>query len=410
MLKVPRVTPARLATFGAIVLALGLGLYQALVTAPWRHPDEWAHTGYAMSLSRGELPSISTPIEVPRGAADLQAILDAQRAENLRLGTTPRDTVWVANHPPGPYLASLPGTWLGRATDHGYLVIGSLRAANVVAFAAAAGFTGLLARRITGNPWAGALAAALFATSPYLSRSSALAMTDGFALAAILAACWAATLALERDFDRRSTLVAATAAAACGMSRLTSLVTAVAVLGAALALVSLRRRQVRWREALAVAGPVTILSGWFYALNIVRYGDPAASEYLLDRFERSPTGSLLDVATDVDVFGRTLRTLAAGRVDRSFSDPASSPWSEPGLSAVIVLVIVGLAAAVVVGTAAWQRWTRGRITDGAGWVRWVPLAVALVANWLMMAQHVSGGGQPHSRYLAMAVPAGAIVV
>ncbi len=299
---------------------------------------------------------------------------------------------------------------MGIGTGHGYVVIATLRALNVAAFAAAVGFTALLARQITGRAWAGALAAGLCAASPYLTRASALAMTDGFALAAVMSVCWAATWAMGRGFDRTATLVAAAAAVACGMTRLTALVTAAAVLGAALGIASWRRRAVLWRPALVLAGPVVVLTGWFYALNIARYGDPAASAELLDRFERSPTGSVLGVAGDASVFGKTLATLAAGRVDRSFSDPAASPWSEPGIAATVALAIVALAVAVVLASA-WTRRSTGSTSDHQSTgTRWVPLAVAVVANWLMMAQHVSGGGQPHSRYLAVAVPAGAIAV
>ncbi len=421
-------SPVRLVVVGAMALSLGLGLFQALVAAPWLASDERAHTGYVMALAGGRLPTITTPIEVPPDADDLASLLAIQRAAQLSEGNTSRDTVWVANHPPGPYLLALPGTWIAEATGRGYQVLWWLRVVNVVGGALAVGFTALLARELSGSRWAGAGAAVLCASNPYLSRASSLAMTDGMTLAVMVAVMWAAVLAERRSFDRGSTVVLATAAVACGFTRLTSLVTAMVVVALALAFTSWRDRRLRWRPALAVAVPVAALTGWFYALNVWRYGDPAASDELLDRFERSPVGSVLDVALDPSQLLATLRTLAVARVDRSFSQPELSPWPDPTFSG--NLVLLGVAASVaVLAVGAVRRRRRpsptpataprgvapptcsARIAVLTTTARgWIIVVAALVANWLMMAQHVSGGGMPHSRYLLVAVPVAAIVV
>lgn len=421
MARIVRASPARLATAGVILLALFLGWYQALVTAPWIHSDERAHTGYVMALARGELPTITTSIEVPEGADDLATVLALQRADNERAGRASRDTVWVANHPPGAYLLALPGTWVAKATRSGYEVLWWQRAVNVLALALAVGCTAVLARELTGSPWAGAVAAGLFATTPYLSRASALGMTDASALAAMVAVVWAGARALRRGFDRSTTTIAAIAAVACGLTRLTALITAMAVLGAALAVSWWRQRAVPWRPALGIAAPVALLTGWFFALNVYRYGDPAASAELLARFDRSPVGSVLEVATDPGRLLTALRTLAVSRVDQSFSDPAASPLPGPGVAGTVVLVMVAVAGVALVAPTVRDRRTRSG--PGAGpacgsaaadptrdLAGWALLGIAVVVNWLMMAQHVSGGGLPHSRYLAIAVPAGCIVL
>ena len=387
-----------------------MGWFQALVTAPWIHPDERAHTGYVMALARGDLPSIDTAIEVPEGARDLATVLEIQRAANEAAGTTSRDTVWVANHPPGPYLLALPGTWWAIHTGRGYAVLGWLRALNVVGLALAVGFTALLARELTGRSWVGAVASGLCAGTPYLSRASALGLTDGFALAAMVAAVWSAARAHRRGFDRTATAVVATVVLACGLTRRTALVTAVLVVGLALTITCWQQRTLRWRAAVAVAAPVGLLTGWFYALNVHRYGDPAGSAALLKRFERTSVGSVAEVATDPSYLLTTLRTLAVGRLDRSFSDPGASPWPAPGLAADLVLVGVALAAAFLAATAWASRGGRGPTGTRPTGLGWLLLGAAVVANWVMMAQHVSGGGLPHSRYLALAVPAGCVTV
>ena len=68
-----------------LLLFVGLGMLHALVVPPLEPTDERAHLSYALELQDGNLPSIDTPV----------------RVEILRHSRfPPRNTIWVANHPP----------------------------------------------------------------------------------------------------------------------------------------------------------------------------------------------------------------------------------------------------------------------------------------------------------------------
>lgn len=411
-------SPARIATLTAIAVALGLGLSQAFLAAPGHGKDELAHTGYLVALADGRLPTLDTPIEVPEGADDLGTAFDRMVAENVAAGRDDRDLVWVANHPPGAYLPALPGAWVARVTGQGEAALISLRLTNVLGMGLAVGLTALLAREITGSGVAGAVAAGVMAAVPHLGATTALGMTDGLTLAAVVGVVWAVTRAVGRDFDRGATAVVAGFAVACGATRISALATALAVVGLGLAVVSVRRGRIVWAAAGAIAGAVAAACGWFYLRNAVLYGDPAGSSMLLERYDRSPNGSLLDVMLDGHLWTLVARTLAASRfanvvagvpVVRGLDGPAS----------MAALVAVALAAAVV-GRSLWRGdptpLARRRVAQGAHRGRaprpvgWALLATAVFANWVAAAQHVAGGGLAHPRYLMVAIPAAACAV
>ena len=49
------------------------------------------------------------------------------------------------------------------------------------------------------------------------------------------------------------------------------------------------------RVALIGLGPAVVVFGWFYARNVVLYGDIGASQYLLEMFRRERRGSVLEM-------------------------------------------------------------------------------------------------------------------
>ena len=101
-----------------MLLLFSLGSYQALVRPPWSAVDEWGHTGYLMSLTNGGLPNLDTPSEMPSGASPTMIGYQAYRAEQWAAqGQDQRNTVWVANHPPGPYLLIVPGALLAEPAE-----------------------------------------------------------------------------------------------------------------------------------------------------------------------------------------------------------------------------------------------------------------------------------------------------
>ena len=396
------ITPPGWATLAAMLMALGFGVFHAVVAGPWVGPDERAHTGYVMALSRGVIPRIDSPIEIPPGATDLETLLAIDRASRDG-GEVARDTSWVANHPPGAYLPALPGTILARVTGNGTSVLLWLRLTNVGFFVVAVGLTALVARELTDSPWTGALAAAITANVPYALATTSLAMTDGATLAAMLAVMLATMRASRLRWQNGSLSRVTLACMACGLVRISALATAVGVVGLAFVAEAVRHRSLRLREAIVIATATALSSGWFYALNVARYGDAAASRALLGRFDRSPNGSMLEAATDVPRGLKTLYTLAAGRVDRSFNSNVRSPWPDPALIG-RPIIAVAVVAALMVGWAV----TRGHLPRR--FLAWTTLLVAVGLNWLMMAQHVSGGGLPHARYALIVVSVMALVI
>ena len=85
----------RVGLAGVLLTFAVLASLQALTIYPFHPPDEMSHVGYALEISRGDLPTIETPIpggEIPL----LQHQLNNRRPANR--------TIWTANHPPLYYL------------------------------------------------------------------------------------------------------------------------------------------------------------------------------------------------------------------------------------------------------------------------------------------------------------------
>lgn len=413
-----RVTLAGTAIAAALVVALGLGAFQALGSSPWISKDERAHTGYIMALAHRRLPTVTTPIEVPPGAFDLEAAMAFEGAIREQRSETRRDRVWVANHPPGAYAPTVLAMGAFDLEDEGRSILVAQRFSNVIGAVVAIGFTALLARRLTGSATVAALAAGLCSVTPYLMAVTSFGLTDGAGLAASVGIVWAATRACSRGWDRSSTVVVAVLSVACGLTRLTALATAAAVVLVALLASSSRERRLLWRQAAAVLVPVVSLTGWFYALNTHRYGDPAASEFLLNRFGRTPSGSIPSVATDGSIWDNLIRTLLVGRRDGTFNGTFSRKIAPPSAAASTVAIVVIAASFAALVTMLW-RGRSGRVKsapDGppasgtAEPLGWLLLLTALVVNWITTAQHVSGGGNPHARYFLIFIPAAACVV
>lgn len=379
------------AVIAAAVVAGALGAYRATLSSAWRWPDEQAHTGYAVALGSGDLPRLDTPIRVlgSRDAALHRFIYETWATDD---GTVdPHTQVWVANHPPGGYVLAMPAVAVFVAADRGDLVLLSLRLSAVVGLMAVVLLTAGLAFEVTGRRSAAALAAALVSTSPYLGYVSSTASSDAWSWAAVLGMAWACKRAVDRSWDRRSTVLVAVAASACGLTRIASLGTALALGVVALA-ISWRRGDRPRMQAPLVAAAVALTSGWWWVRNAALYGDPAGSSELLERFHRHPRG-MASAATDVDMWWWSLRSLFGARYDVGFG--SALPFSTAGTVAAVV-VAVSLVIVVL-----------RRDGDGAAWAL---VATAAVATWLGAVQHTAGGGNPWGRYLAVVALAAAIVV
>lgn len=405
----------------AIVVAfVGIGALHALQQPPFFPTDETSHVGYAQEIASGRLPEIRVFPEVPLEARQWQA--ERSTANDIRYRG-----VWVANHPPLHYVAVAPLVWASRATGalDGGLIL--MRFANVVFAALGVVFTFLLASEITRrNHRLALLAAALAALVPQGHAVFSQGLNDGLGFAAGTAVVWAGArcvLRIDALARRDLVLLAATAAVAFG-ARAATMLLAIAVVGV-VALCRFTRpapsanAQLRNATRLVAIGlgPAVVLFGWFYARNMVLYGDIGASQYLLEMFRRERRGSMLDMIVRWSMWSNVFEGLMSPTTRRRMLPPGS----------VVLTMIAALGVVIVFVT--------GRITgrpsrrpardDGAdadvasdggigeaSTLRW-QLALALVAVALIaltIAQHASGGGNAHARYSMPAIGAAAVLV
>jgi hypothetical protein len=162
-----------------------------------------------------------------------------------------------------------------------------------------------------------------------------------------------------------------------------------------------RRRAVLGIAGAGLAAPA-LLFGWFYVRNIVLYGDVGASAYLLDRFNRATRGSVFAMFTEGQIWLRLFR--------RTTTPSTLRDNVLPGLAMIVAASVAGLVIALRSGRTADTTVDRvpGRIDRTA--IGLVAVGMAVIV--LTVAQHFSGGGMAHSRYLfpALAGFAGFIAI
>lgn len=402
---------ARVAILVAVLWVLCVGTYQALTAGPYHVRDEQAHIGYAMSLSSGRVPTIETPTRMPPTSPALAERLAETKAPPGEL--TPYQKVWVANHPPGAYLPALPGVWAGRLLGSGNAVVFALRLSNIAGFAATVVLAALLTREVTRRTAPAVLAAVLTAANPYLQYITAWAMTDGMTIVVTTAAVWAAVRALRRGFDRNSTVVVAVVSAACGITRLTAIATAVLAVGTALAIHAWRKRTIPWRPAVLAAVTVAVTSGWFWIGNLVRYGNLAASDQLYERFNRDANGTVLSTLTTRRFWKQMLSTVLEHTRDW---DPLWRGTYMPLTVAILTVAGVGLFALldrVRTRSDVADPTGAGDAADATGHVEAGSLLILLaawVAAAILIANHIKSGGNPFGRYVLIWIPITACLV
>ncbi len=334
----------------AIVVAfVGIGALHALQQPPFWATDETAHVGYAHDIASADLPEIRRFPEVPVEARQWQA--ERSTAKDIRYRA-----VWVSNHPPLHYVAVTPLIWFSNATGaaDGGLIL--MRFANVAFAAIGVVFTFLLASEITRrNHRLALLAAALAALVPQGHAVFSQGLNDGLGFAAGTAVVWAGARCLRRvdALTRRDlVLLAATSVVAFGARAATMLV-AIAVVG----VVALRcftrsapSMRVRARRAaliaLAALGPAVVAFGWYYARNVMLYGDIGASQYLLDMFRRGRRGSLLDMILRWSMWSNVYEGLMSPTTRRRIVPPGSAAITLVAAVGVVMAFVAGRVGAV----------------------------------------------------------------
>lgn len=369
--------------------ALSLSSYVALTRAlQYQTRDEGPNAGYAVELASGRLPTIDTPVTTdarryPQVVAGLDTMVDE-----------PHRHIWTANHPPLYYLMSLPFVAAAGALEAPQVMVVGMRLINAVGSALCVLLVGLIGFEVTRRAAVAFLATGISASCAVLVTAGGHIANDGVAVAASSLTLLATIRILNRGLSPgRLTLVALAGTAAAGAKApgvLTVVLCGVAIAVALVLKDRSRRGVTRALAASAVAtGVPALATGWFYVRNIVLYGDPTASDALLDKFDREPNGTWWQILTDgslwVDWYERLwVPLLAEGYV--------------VVVDVLAVLAVAGLVALVVrrifTGPA-------GQPSSGAGWLLLTVHAAVILAN---LVGFVAGGGNPNDRYLMPLMP------
>jgi 4-amino-4-deoxy-L-arabinose transferase-like glycosyltransferase len=268
-----------------------------LYVPTYRPADEASHVAYARELSHGRLPTIDTTI-----AADG----DPRLAQVLGRRDTRHRTIWTTNHPPLYYVLVAVPLRLGAATGH---PVAGVQAARLLSVGLSA--LGLVAlayvvmQLVPGRPQLAVAAGGLVALLPSLVSISARVYNDSLAFLATTVALAAVVVFVARGPSAVRLAAVAASASVAALTRASGLLV-VGVAGLAV-LVGvwraspggvLRRlwRGVVWAGVVAVA--VAVAAGWFYLRNRRLYGDLSGSVTLLERFDRSPAGTVMGLLTD----------------------------------------------------------------------------------------------------------------
>lgn len=383
---------------GAVLLLAGGAWYQALITPPYRFVDEQAHAGYVLEVQQGRLPSIDTPIDADAGGVALRTRLAAEPER--------RRHVWVANNPPLTYLVAAGPSALTRSLGLPGGPLLGLRLVNAAAVAAAVACCYGLARDLAGGDRrTGLVAAGLVAATPHLGFVASLGFNDGAAILASTAILWALarTCGAGAAPARRSIQLLGVAAALGAAVRPMTLVFGVVAAGLGFAVVWWRRSApLPWTLAW-LSLPTAIGVAWFYVLNTSRYGDPTGSDRLFEKFLREPSGTLWSNLTTRGTWESGFRTVTTRRLEAGLpGDPYG--WYQVALA----VVVVGLAGALalVIASAVRHRGEGGPLPGAA----WAATAITSFVPVVLTAQHLTGGGAMHPRYLLPMVPVVAAAV
>jgi hypothetical protein len=382
----------RLGLAGVVLAFLTLATLHVLTVRPFLPADERAHTGYALLVGRGELPTLSTPTPPLPG---------------IKSPSGQRSRVYTANHPPLYYALVAAPLRLGEATRH---PLAGVRAARLLtALLAGAGLVAAAALALVlvpGRPQLAVGAAGIAALLPSFVHLSGLVHNDALGFTTATATLAAAVLLLVRGPNRGLLATLALAAAAAALTRASGLVlVGVAVVAAGLAPLLHSRRPVAARLAVGtlqaglVGGVAAAASAWFYLRNRALYGDFGGTAANFRLFGLRPRGS-----TTLDILGT--RRFWTGVYDQLWGRFAGMQFLAKGALALPGRLLAALVVAgLVLGAARAVRW-RGSAEAAE---RPGPVSSQLVA-WLLtlavvpilvvaLADYVAKGGGTHARYL-----------
>lgn len=398
---------------GVLLLVGGIGAYLAGNTPAYRQ-DESSHVAYSIEVRQGRLPTVTTPVRAGGDSAEMRAAL-------ARPYPYSDPEIHVGNNPPFVYALAVPATVVTRALD---LPGGGLLGFRLTSLAGA--MVGvvcsfLLGRELSGGDrFVGLVTAALVAGLISVIIVSSLANLDGPALGATTGVTWALARHTRRPSAATALHLGLWCAAAAAVRPMSLALAAVAGL---IGLVA-HARDRGWRAlpgaALRIGGPTAVLTGWFYALNVHRYGDPTGSSALFEKYGTLGGPSFWSLLTGPEPFVQTLDYLVTDVYGRD-------PWWDatgPDKWAVTVAVVASIVAAIVLAARSGRTAKEDEPVEDApdGTVRtggaaqppavrsWIAVSVVGMVPMVLIAQHMSGGGAGHARYLMPVLPIAASAV
>jgi hypothetical protein len=380
--------------------------YLAMVYPPYLQ-DEAAHVGYTLSLSEGTLPSLETRMPRDGGGPELVAALERPETYSAR-------TIRAANNPPHVYIVSLPLSELTeRAGIDGGALLG-VRLMNAAGAVAAVACAYLLGRELAaGDDFVGLVTAGLISGLISISVVSASAAVDGPALATTTGLAWAlARFARSRSLADAG-LLGIWCALACAVRPMG--IGSAVVAAAAGSILAVTRHG--WRSLpqvmIRLALPSAVFVGWFYLLNLARYGDLTGSNVLFEQIGLESDRGVIDILWGPDTLVQPLPYLL------TMIYGGSPPWflaRGPRQYAITAVALGMLAAAVGLAVrsarvASAARSERADSDPKAGETpealvpaAWISNVILGAVPMMLIAQHMSGGGNAHARYLLPAVP------
>lgn len=390
---------------GVMTAFVGLGSLYAFTVPRFLPADETAHVGYALALSRGELPALDSkvPDEVP----------------GMPLYFPLRREIYTANHPPLYYLVVAVPLGLGVRSGHPVVGMELARLLTVALTAIGAAAVWWTARTLAPDRRDTAiLASALTVLLPVVPRFAGTVHNDGFALAVSAVAIAVSASLLASGPTRRRLLAAAVAAAALTLTRAVGIPAACLVASAATASILVHsRRPMATRVGRAViagagvSGAACLASAWFWLRNRALYGDIAGSAYNLHRFGYARRGSTLQAITELH-WPMEFHRQIWGRIYDS--EEFAVGWGALPGAFLAGLVVLG-AVALLVGAARRHAWPshpkplEASATDMGRTLAWVFLGSWVGLIYVSTIGYIASGGGPHARYLFPAFPAVALL-
>lgn len=374
---------------GLTAILVSLALLLALSYRPFESTDENEHVSYALDVSHGFLPTLSTLVR--------------PEIHGMHPGWT-----YTANHPPLFYFLEAVPLRAGISLGHPEVGFFAGRLLNIAIAAAGLLAVVWLARIVVPHRRSIALVAPVFvAALPLTTAVSGQIYNDAAAVAASTATLACCCRLLLLGPSRGRLIAVATSGLVAASIRATGLGVVVLAIGCAAATVVIHpprhlRRRTLISSALGTAGFVGALTlagiGWFYARNARLYGDLTGAGLVVKRFP-SPHVPILSALTSARFWLNQYRGLF-GRLH------LLTGWREALLLVLFFALGAAFAAAATRLVSALRRGSVGVPRLAV----LVVLSLHVLACLAILLKYVSIGGAPFPRYLLAAVPVLAIAV